>query len=97
MKTDPKKKKSPSPTAHNTHVGRIGANTMKEDRKVAKGTGNSFMSGGPPPRVGGTMKSSGMAQGTMKKASIKKAIKNIKKTNASPQAKKAAKRAYKRY
>jgi hypothetical protein len=91
-----KKKTKPTINAHNTHKGRIGANTLKADRKVASGTGNSFMSGGPAPMVGGTVKSSGMASGTAKKATIKKALRNIKKNNASPQAKASARRAYKR-
>lgn len=50
--------------------------------------------GAPAPRTGGGFTSQGKPQGTSKRAPIRKAIKNIKKTSASPQAKKAAKRAY---
>lgn len=75
--------------------GGITDQDLRESRKMAAGTGNSYFSGGPAPRTGGSFQSQGMASGTAKKASVKKAIKNIKKTAASPQAKKAARRAYK--
>ncbi len=49
---------------------------------------------GVGPRVGGTVKPTGRASGTANKGLIKKALGNIKKTAASPQAKRAARRAY---
>ena len=50
---------------------------------------------GTGPRVGGTVKSSDTSKvrGTANKGLIKKALGNVKKTAASPQAKRAARRA----
>lgn len=59
----------------------------KPDGQYSLGTG---------PRVGGTVKptATSKVRGTSNKGLIKKALGNIKKTAASPQAKRAARRAY---
>lgn len=91
---DPKKKKSSKISIKtNMDVGRVGATTLKADRKSAAGTGNSYFSGAVAPRVGGTVPKTGMATGGTK-TSVKKALKNVKKSAASPAAKRAARRAY---
>lgn len=88
-------KKGNLTTVKKSDFGGITDQDLRDSRKSASKGGNSYFSGGPAPMTGGTFKGTGMASGTAKKASVKKAIKNIKKTAASPQAKKAARRTYK--
>ena len=77
------------------NYGGLSNETLKQDRAVRAGTGDGTYSGAPAPRVGG--KASGkrlnVVGGTKKQ--IKAARRNVKKSAASPQAKRAARRLYK--
>ena len=77
------------------NYGGVSKETLKQDRAVRAGTGDGTYSGTPAPRVGG--KASGkrlnVVGGTKKQ--IKAARRNVKKSAASPQAKRAARRLYK--
>ena len=69
--------------------------TLREDRAAAAGTGNSFFSGAPAPRI---KEYDAATQGEVPKGGTKKQVKSsirrVKKSGASPQAKRAAIRAY---
>jgi hypothetical protein len=73
----------------------VNQETLADDKARMKG--NSEFSGGPAPRVGGAApKSTGMDTGTAKRKMIKDSIRRVKKSDASPQAKRSAYNAYKR-
>jgi hypothetical protein len=99
---DPPKKKKLFGTPGS---GPVTQEVLKERRRAAGEAPTSYSvgtysskgqyTGAPPPRVGGkARKSIGVPQGAYKRSAVKQAIRRIKKTKASPQAKKAARRAY---
>jgi len=76
------------------NFGGVTDKTIREDRAAKAGQGDGSFHGAPAPHVGGDIDESGaIAKGTSSKKLMIKAVKNAKRTSASPQAKKAAIRA----
>lgn len=77
----------------NNYAG-VSGETLSDDARVATAANKGSRDfGGLAPRVGGSFKPSGpAASGTAKKSTVKKSIKAIKRSAASPQAKRSAKR-----
>ena len=87
MPVDPKKKKydafKKTDKGGRGHVGSVG---FDKKENYAAGVG---------PRVGGTVQKGVVASGTSNKKLIKKSMKNVSRSSASPQAKRSARKLYK--
>lgn len=108
MKTDPnkKKKKPVSSSGSGAHLSRDNKGNIvaRKDKNYyggpgngrTPGTGDMTFGGAPAPRVGGNYVGGAKSlTGTAKKSTIKKAIRSVKKSAASPQAKRAARKSFK--